>query len=133
MNTREENAAEAAREEAERLERQRLRARYVLWAMQWRHGNVHCPRCQADRFERVNLSSDENGLVETYACKVPECGARWKVELRESAVAVLQDDLEDEDWIDYSELDARERTGTTTPVTAENPDLVMSETRGPDR
>jgi hypothetical protein len=45
MSTREENAADAAYEEAKRLERQRLLARYVLWAMQWRHGNAYCPRC----------------------------------------------------------------------------------------
>jgi hypothetical protein len=78
----------------------------VEWARQWHNGNVRCPRCTLDEFDLVDVQSEGQMRYETFRCNATACGARWKVEFRETALAVLRDDLvSEDDWIELQSLD----------------------------
>jgi hypothetical protein len=101
MNTREENVAEMKREADEIERKQQVRRADLDWARQWHDGCARCPTCGRTELGVVDLEAEGQLRYESMSCK--GCGARWKVEYRESAVAILREDTDhDDDWIELA-------------------------------
>jgi hypothetical protein len=100
MNTREENVAVAMRE-AENSERRRGE---LEWARQWREGNALCPSCSGTEFGIPDAKYEDHARYESFCCL--SCSARWKVELRETALAVERDAIDgDGEWIELDQFE----------------------------
>ena len=97
MNTREENVAAAMREAQEIAEREQVRLRDLKWAERWYQGDARCPRCGGTDFGIPDAKYEERARYESFCCI--SCSTRWRVELRETALIVL-DDGRDDDWIE---------------------------------
>ncbi len=73
----------------------------AIWARRWFDGDASCPRCASDSdLKPTDLATGDSTVVETWACG---CGASWRVELREQAVAIEPLDgrsLVPADWIE---------------------------------
>lgn len=99
MNTREENVAEAMREEQAIAEKKELRQRDLKWAQRWHGGDARCPNCGGTDFGIPDAKYEDQARYESFRCL--SCSAFWKVELRETALVVLHDeDQNDDDWIE---------------------------------
>jgi hypothetical protein len=109
MNTPEENVLAAMREEQETQRKQELHRGDLAWAQQWHDGWTRCPSCGGTDFRVVDLEAEAQLRYEGHSCN--SCGARWKVEFRETALVVLREDSED-DWIDLPPLSERETAAT---------------------
>jgi hypothetical protein len=100
MNTQEENVAAPMRE----TEKSEQRGRDLEWARQWRDGEAQCPSCGGTEFGIPDCKYEENARYETFGCI--SCSARWKVELRETALVVVRDDVGgDDEWIELDQFD----------------------------
>ena len=63
--------------------------RRKTWAHRWFDGSARCPRCGGEDLHRLGVRAGGDTRVEEWQCAAPGCAARWKVELRETAVALL--------------------------------------------
>lgn len=74
------------------------------WARDWFAGTASCPTCnEADRIDRVDSDSEGGGVMETWSCAC--CHTQWRVELREAALCVVNQDDVDGDWIERSDVE----------------------------
>lgn len=90
--------------ETEEIERkQRLHRGDLRWAQEWCEGQARCPNCSAMEFGIPDAKYEDHARYETFSCL--SCSAHWKVELRETALAVLRDDDVDHDWIELDTFD----------------------------
>src|ERR1700722_17358810 len=106
MNTPEENVSAGIPEYQEIQEQHEIRSGDLKWAEQWHNGDGQCPRCAGTEFDVVDVNSEGRMRYETLTCTSKACGARGKVEFRETALSVPRDDGEaDGEWV---ELSARE-------------------------
>jgi hypothetical protein len=106
MNICEENARQLVHEKEAAALREAILHTQHEWARAWSNGQARCPKCQGTTLSIINLNSEDSSRYETWSCS---CGARWKVELRENALCVLeQDGSEDGPWIELEQLDQRE-------------------------
>lgn len=86
--------------------RQEERRGDLKWAREWRDGNARCPCCAGTEFDIVDLNADGHMRYETFKCETEACGARWKVEFRESALSLLRDGADgDGGWIELQIFD----------------------------
>lgn len=104
MNVREEMGAKAPGEAPGAEEREAMRRRALLWARRWREGDASCPLCGGTELELSDVESDESVRYETFRCKAKACAARWRVELREAALALVREG-DTEEWLEYSALE----------------------------
>jgi len=109
MNTREENVASAMREEQESAEKAEVHQRDSKWATEWFEGHARCPSCGGTDFGIPDAKYEDQARYESFSCL--SCSARWKVELRESALVVIREDDEggDDKWIEREELEEPRR------------------------
>jgi hypothetical protein len=63
--------------------------RDIEWARQWFAGCATCPTCGGDELTIVATNSGGDTRLETWRCERRGCTGTWRVELRESAVAVF--------------------------------------------
>jgi len=100
MNTREENVAPAMGE----TEDSKQCREDLEWARQWRQGDARCPSCGGSEFCIPDCRYEDQARYESFRCI--SCSARWKVELRETALVVVRDDIgSDDEWIELDQFD----------------------------
>jgi hypothetical protein len=103
MNTQDENIAAATREADASVQRQQVRRGDLEWARQWREGEAQCPCCGGSEFGIPDVKYEDHARYETFRCI--SCSAHWKVELRETALVVVRDDIDNEDeWIELDQF-----------------------------
>jgi len=118
MNSRNEKATAGMRE-LDQLDDRRQPIAVVEWARKWREGNALCPLCGADEFDLLDIHSAGQMRYETLRCKAGACRARWRVEFREAALAVLGGDVERESsWIELHPTDELQSVMLTERETA---------------
>ena len=100
MNSSKGNVAATAYERGQ-IEHQQIQPASLEWARRWREGDARCPRCTGTDFELVDFRAEGQMRYETLRCKAAACRASWKVEFREAALAVLEDNIGSEGiWIE---------------------------------
>jgi hypothetical protein len=65
------------------------RARRQAWANRWFEGTPRCPRCGANNVRYLGTHSGGDTRLEEWQCSQPRCPARWRLEVRETALAIL--------------------------------------------
>ncbi len=62
------------------------------WARRWFAGNPTCPQCGGVRLTRGGATVGGDTRLETWKCESLGCHGAWRLELRESALAVFDPD-----------------------------------------